>query len=126
MGRIDSKNLELARFKAELKRFASGSGFDIAKKDFKFEARILRLSKSWMGFEAGVKYPVVVIPATRTGNKKQQTTLVYSLAEGGFSPFTTLDSKAISNPVKEFEWDGILYGEKIELGDFTGYAPVCL
>lgn len=126
MGRIDSKNLELARFKAELKRFASSSGFDVAKKDFKFEARILQLTKSWMGFEAGVKYPVVVIPVTRTGNKKQTASLVYSLPKGNFSPFTTLDSKAISDIVKEFEWEGIRYGEKIELGDFMGYAPVCL
>lgn len=124
MGRIDSKHLELTRFKAEFKRFASESGFEYAKKDVKFEARILQLAKSWMGFEAGIKYPVVMIPVTRKGNKKAALSLIYSFVKGNFSPFTTLDSKAISNVVEEFEWEGVQYGEKFDLGDFAGYKPI--
>ncbi len=121
MGRINPKYLELARFKSELKKFTSASGFNFAKKDAKFDARILKLSKSWMGFEAGVAYPVVVIPATR---KKSTVYLVYSLVSGTFSPFTSLDTKAMSDTVTEFEWENIRYGVKTEIGDFIGYAPI--
>ena len=119
---IPPKFLELARFKTELKNFASGAGFDYAKKDVRFDQpRVLKLYRASMGFRADVCYPVIVIPVFNKGNKDKKSLLLYTFHDGKFTHFFSLEENTLSEVTNGFEWDGIRYEKKEDFDVFSGY-----